>query len=248
MHQTSLVEQLAGDESAARRYRRLFVGRESFGAFIRYELLTSGLGQLPGALGYALRKRFYPSLFNRMGRGTVIGRGVVLRAPGSITLGDHVMIDDYAVLDAKGPTSRIELGNQILIGRNTILSCADARISFGSLISIGPFCFFASKAFIDVGSNVSIGSGTQVLAGGHAYDDPDTPIIKQARIHKGVSIADDVWIGTGVTILDGVTVGRGSILSAGAVVTKDVPEYTVVVGNPARVVQRRRADSAPPPA
>ena len=245
MHQTALVEQLAGNESAARRYRRLFVGSDSFWAFVRYEVLTSGLGQLPGALGYALRKRFYPSLFARMGRGTVIGRGVVLRAPASIALGEHVMIDDYAVLDAKGPTSSIELGNQILLGRNTILSCADARIRMGSFISIGPFCFFASKAFIDIGSNVSIGSGTQVLAGGHAHEDPDVPVIRQARIHKGVSIADDVWIGTGVTILDGVTIGRGSILSAGAVVIKDVPEFSVVVGNPARVVQKRRAESSP---
>ena len=241
--QTALVEHLTSDESPARRYRRLFVGRDSWGAFLRYELLTSGLGQLPGAVGYALRKRFYPSLFARMGRGTVIGRSVVLRAPGSISLGDHVMVDDYAVLDAKGVTSRIQLGDQILVGRNTILSCSDAQIVMGSFISIGPFCHFASKNFIHIGSNVAIGAGTQVLAGGHAHDDPNTPIIRQARIHKGITIGDDVWIGTGVMIIDGVTIGRGCILSAGAVITKDVPEYSVVMGNPARVVQKRRSEA-----
>ena len=89
---------------------------------------------------------------------------------------------------------------------------APTRLRLGSLVSIGPFCFFAPKAFIDVGSDVSIGSATQVLAGGHAHDDPDTPAIRQARITR-TSPSPTVWIRTGVTILEGITIGRGSILS-----------------------------------
>jgi acetyltransferase-like isoleucine patch superfamily enzyme len=150
------------------------------------------------------------------------------------------MIDDQVVLDAKGATSHIELGDQILMGRSTILSCYDSTIRIGKFVSIGPFCFFASRSHIDIGSNVAIGSGTHILAGGHSFEDPETPVIRQERISKGVVIEDNAWIGTGSKILDGVTVGRDSIVGAGSVVTKDVPAYTMVLGNPARVIQKRK--------
>jgi acetyltransferase-like isoleucine patch superfamily enzyme len=241
MNNRPLVEAL-GDESESpyRQYLRMFVGEESPAALLRYELITGLLGPMPGAAGYFLRKRFYPSLFRKVGRGSVFGRSVVLRSPGRISVGKRVMVDDYAVLDAKGHTSSIVLGDKILLGRNTILSCNNARISIGSLVSIGPFCFFASKSHIDVGSNVSIGSGTHLLAGTHAVDDPTTPIILQERISQGITVEDDVWIGSGSKILDGVTIGRGSIVGAGSVVSKDVPPFSMVLGNPARVLQKRK--------
>ncbi len=57
---------------------------------------------------------------------------------------------------------------------------------------------------------------------------------------KPVTIEDDVWIGTRVIILPGLTIGRGSILGAGTVVTKDIPPFSVVVGNPGRIVKNRK--------
>ena len=245
MRETPLVAALSSSsESAARRYQRLFVGRPGALSFLRYELLTGVLGPLSGAAGYLLRAKLYPSMFERVGRGTVFGRSTVVRVPGAIALGAHVMIDDQVVLDAKGEGSRIELGDQILLGRHTILSCTEATIRIGSFVSIGPFCFFASKSFIEIGSNVSIGSGTHVMAGGHATDDPNVPIIRQARIHRGITIGDNVWIGSGAKIIDGVTIGRDAIVGAGAVVTKDVPPWTLVMGNPARVVEKRQGPGA----
>ena len=241
MKERPLVSQLAADdESPARRYRRLFVGEPSLGALIRYELVTGTLGSLPGAAGFLLRGRAYPRLFARVGRGTVFGRGLTIRSPGRISLGRAVMIDDQCVLDAKGEGSAIDLGSQILLGRNSILTCTDATITMGDTISIGPFCFFASKSHIRIGSNVSIGSGTHVMAGGHAHDDPDTPIILQERVHKGIVIEDGVWLGSGCKILDGVTIGHDSIIGAGAVVNKDIPPWSVAIGIPARVVEKRK--------
>jgi acetyltransferase-like isoleucine patch superfamily enzyme len=227
-------------ESAYTRYRRIFVGQATLSAFVRYELLTGLLGTMPGAAGYFLRQKLYRSLFKRLGRGSVIGRDVTLRAPNHITIGERVMIDDAVVLDAKGATSSIELGNQILVGHSTILSCNDSRVHIGNYVSIGPFCFFASKSHIDVGSNVSIGSGTHLMAGTHATSDPETAIIHQERLSAGITVEDNVWIGSGAKILDGVTLGRNSIVGAGAVVTQSVPAYTTVLGNPARVVQKRK--------
>jgi acetyltransferase-like isoleucine patch superfamily enzyme len=241
-HSTRPLVAELGDASGSpyRQYLRLFVGQPGFGAFVRYELLTGLLGPMPGAAGYWLRSKLYKSLLRHLGKGSVIGRNVALRAPGHVSIGTRVMIDDYAVLDAKGQTSSIELGNQILLGRNTILSCNESRIRIGDFVSIGPFCFFASKSHIDVGSNVSIGSGTHLMAGTHATDDPDIAIIHQERISAGITVEDNAWIGSGAKILDAVTVGRNSIVGAGAVVTQAVPPFTTVLGNPARVVQKRK--------
>ncbi|MCA9473029.1 MAG: acyltransferase [Nitrospira sp.] len=150
------------------------------------------------------------------------------------------MIDDYVVLDAKGASSLIVLGDQILLGRNSILTCNDSAMSIGNFVSIGPFCFLVSRSHLTIGSNVAIGAGTHMLGGGHAYDDPDMPVIHQARVSKGITVEDGAWIGIGAKILDGVTIGRNSIVGAGAVVSKDVPPWTVVLGNPARVVEKRK--------
>lgn len=235
----SLLRQFHGDEPAHRRYRRMFVGSASVGALVRYELLTGLLGPLPGALGYWLRARLYPSLLAGAGRGVFLGRSLTLRCPNRVRLGDHVLIDDLAVLDAKGETSRIDIGDDVLIGRGCILSCTDASITIGAYVSIGPFSHFASKSTIRIGSHVGIGSDVQVIAGGYDAPDPAQPVITQERVSRGITIEDAVWIGVGARILDGVTVGRNSIIAAGAVVTKDVPPFAVFMGNPGRVVQSR---------
>jgi acetyltransferase-like isoleucine patch superfamily enzyme len=241
MNEQPLVEQLGNPyTSPYQQYLRIFVGDDSLTAFIKYEILTSVLGNLGGALGYVLRGKCYPWIFGQVGARTVFGRGLVIRSPKRISLGERVMIDDGVVLDAKGATSSIQLGNQILLGRQSILSCNEAQIRIGDFVSIGPFCFFACKSLIEIGSNVSIGSGAQLMAGGHAADDPDVPVIRQARTAKGITIHDGAWIGTGAIILDGVSVGHNSVVGAGAVVNKDVPPWTVVLGNPARVVQKRK--------
>jgi acetyltransferase-like isoleucine patch superfamily enzyme len=241
MNERPLVEEL-GDATLSpyRRYLSLFVGHESLVALAKYELYTAWLGRLPGAMGYFARGKCYPRLLGSVGRGTVFGAGGVLRCPGRIRLGRGVMIDDLVVLDAKGPSSSIVLGDQILLGRNSILSCYDSAISIGNFVSVGPFCFLVSRSHLTIGSNVAIGAGTHMLAGGHAYDDPDTPVIHQARVSKGIVVEDGVWVGIGAKILDGVTLGRNSIVGAGAVVLRSVPPDSTVVGNPGRVVAKRK--------
>jgi acetyltransferase-like isoleucine patch superfamily enzyme len=241
MNKRALMETLADDhESAAQRYMHMFVGQSSVGALLRYDLLTGLLGPMPGALGYLLRGKCYRWLLGRMGRGTVFGRGVVLRCPGQIELGDHVLLDDYVVLDAKGRGSQVIIGDQVLIGRSSILSCNEATIQIGDCVSIGPLVVCLCKSRLSIGSHVQIGTGAKFLVGSHEFDDPDIPITQQRRTSQGVTLGDNVWVGASATILDGVTVGSGSIVGAGSVVNKDVPPESVVLGNPARVIQNRR--------
>jgi galactoside O-acetyltransferase len=78
------------------------------------------------------------------------------------------------------------------------------------------------------------------VAVNHVFDDLQRPIREQGITAQGIVIEDDVWLGAGVTVVDGVTIGRGSIIGAGAVVTTDIPPYSIAVGIPAKPVKDRR--------
>jgi len=117
-----------------------------------------------------------------------------------------------------------------------------------SNITIGENCiishnnvFQAGKgtAKIVIGNNVLSAANVMIIAFNHGFYTRDIPITMQDYEDADVVIGDDVWIGCGSVILAGVTVGKGSIIAAGAVVNKDVPEYAIVGGVPAKVLKYR---------
>lgn len=93
---------------------------------------------------------------------------------------------------------------------------------------------------INIGQNVMMGPEVMIYTSNHCSARTDIPMIEQGETDKApVTIEDDVWIGARAILLPGVTVGRGAIIAAGSIVTKDVSPYTVVGGNPARVIKVR---------
>lgn len=93
-----------------------------------------------------------------------------------------------------------------------------------------------------IGRDVMMGSDVTIITRNHKVDRTDIPMMDQGfEPEQPVEIGNDVWIGDRVTILPGVHIGDGCILAAGAVVTKDVPPYTVAAGVPARVIRERKA-------
>jgi maltose O-acetyltransferase len=98
---------------------------------------------------------------------------------------------------------------------------------------------------LTIGNDVMMAPGVMIYTSNHSFDRIDVPMRTQGNAEKRpVVIADDVWIGARVIILPGVTVGTGAILAAGSVVTKDVPPFAIVGGNPARVIRLRKAAAA----
>lgn len=92
-----------------------------------------------------------------------------------------------------------------------------------------------------IGKNVMMGPDVCIYARNHAFDRVDIPMSLQGFApEKPVVIEDDVWIGGRVIILPGVRIGTGAVIGAGAVVTKNVPDYAVVGGNPARILKMRK--------
>ena len=91
-----------------------------------------------------------------------------------------------------------------------------------------------------IGNDVMMGPECIIYTRNHRFDDITVPMCKQGFSDvKPVTIGNDVWIGGRVIILPGVHIGQGAIIGAGAVVTKDVPDYAVVGGNPARILKYR---------
>lgn len=110
-------------------------------------------------------------------------------------------------------------------------------ISIGNNSGIGVNC--KVRGPLSIGDNVMMGPDCVVLTHTHNFDRTDVPMIEQGMSVEPVVIGDDVWIGTRVIILPGVKIGNGVIIAAGAVVTKDIPDYAVAGGVPAKVIKYR---------
>ncbi len=112
-------------------------------------------------------------------------------------------------------------------------------IEIGRNCSINPYCVLLGYGGITLGDNVRIAAGCSIVAFNHNFEDADVPVIEQGNRWLGVTLEDDVWLGTGVRVLDGVTIGKGCVVGAGSVVNKSLPPYSVAVGVPAKVIKQR---------
>jgi acetyltransferase-like isoleucine patch superfamily enzyme len=230
-------------ESPLKKYIRLVLGKGGILSLLNYEIRILLLANLGGALGIYLRQKFYRPLFKQMGRNVILGKGITLRQPSKISLGDNVAIDDYCALDVRsqGDTG-ITIGDRSIIARNTILRTKDGTITIGAGSGMGANCILASSSKLDIGENMLMASCVCILAGGqHAFDRTDLPIVEQGMVSKGgVAIGANVWIGTRVTVLDGVRIGDSAVIGACSMVNKDIPDYAIAYGTPATMVKDRR--------
>jgi maltose O-acetyltransferase len=113
-----------------------------------------------------------------------------------------------------------------------------SQIEIGDNSGIGINCQLFGP--VKIGCDVMMASDVIILTANHKFDRLDIPMCQQgSNSHSPVIIEDDVWIGTRVIVLPGVKIAKGAIVGAGAIVTKDVPEYAVAAGNPARVIKYR---------
>jgi len=239
---TALQETLTGSkQSALQKYQAIVVGRPGLLRLMLFELLTTLLGPLPGALGLVLRKKFYPLLLGKVGRNVVFGRSLTIRHPHKIVIGDNCIIDDYAVLDAKGESNTgISMGSNVMLGRNSVLSCKNGDLIIGDNVNIAMNCFLQSAATVRIGRDTLLSAYCYLIGGGdHKIERTDIPIMAQGQVVRGIEIGEDCLLGGGVYVQDGVRIGKGSVIGTGATVTGNIPEYVVAVGVPARVIRNR---------
>jgi len=173
--------------------------------------------------GKKLVNGFFKLLFSFRvrARGSVIkmpfrGDGRMLFKSGAVTIGKNVYIDRDSWLSIMDG-AKFVVGDNTVINRYFVLACCN---------------------FIEIGNNVLVADRLFITDADHGYTDFNVPIKNQAMTTgMPVKIEDDCWIGINVCILKNVTIGKHSIIGAGSVVTKSVPPYSIVAGNPAKVIK-----------
>jgi len=232
----------AKQSSALNKYVNIFVGKSDLATLAKYECITCLCGLVPGALGLALRKCFYPFLLKHSGRGVIWGRNVMLRHPGKVSIGDFTAIDEGCLIDAKGAGAEgIIIGNEVIISRNSVIQGKTGFVMIGSRVNMGCNTVVTSVSGIKIGDSVLIAANCYIGGGRYETGNTEIPFMNQGIYSKGsISIGDGSWIGANATILDGVRIGKGCVVGAGSVVTVDFPSNTTVAGVPARIIESRK--------
>ncbi|NCN42335.1 acyltransferase [bacterium] len=154
-----------------------------------------------------------------------------------ISIGRETQIAPDARLDgASGP---IKIGNRCQIHPGAMLLPYGGFITIGDDCSVNPYTILYGHGGLTLGNGVRIATHSVIIPANHIFSDPQVPIRRQGLSMVGVTIEDDVWIGSNVTVLDGVTIGKGSVIAAGSVVIKSVEPYSIMGGAPARLLKMR---------
>ena len=170
-----------------------------------------------GYIDLLMRRTCLRALVKKLGDGVTIGRNVSVTHPQTFEIGDRVFIGEQTIIQGR----------------------FDGRCIIGTGVWIGPQSYFDARDLV-IGEYVGWGPGAKVLASEHTGLPADIPIIQTDLEIAPVHIDSWADVGVNAIILPGVTVGRGAIVGAGAVVTKDVPDFAKVAGVPARVIGWRQ--------
>lgn len=149
------------------------------------------------------------------------GKGSVIRSNSrtdlfpynNFSIGENAIVEDFTTIN--NAVGDVSIGNRTIVG-------------IGSVI-IGP---------VTIGNNVMIAQNIVISGLNHGYEDVTVPPSEQKVTCKPIIISDNVWIGANSVITAGVTLGKHCVIGAGSIVTKSIPDYSVAVGNPARVIKK----------
>ena len=177
---------------------------------------------------WSLLKVFF--LFGPQYRDVLIKSGVIIH--GKVKISSHMRVYSNCKIIGK-----VSFGKRCTLCENVEVRTNFSEIQIGDSVSLNRNTLVIGK--VNIGSNVSIAPNCVVVGSNHNFGRTDIPIKEQKVSSKGVVIGNDVWLGANVTVLDGVNIGTGCVIGAGAVVTKDVPPYSIAVGNPCRVIKAR---------
>lgn len=171
--------------------------------------------------GYATSRN--KTRFKQFGERSLLASNQLIIHPENITIGTDSSIQRYCVLETcpiKSHKPNLVIGNNVSIGEYSHITCANS-IKIGNGVLTGRFVLITDNAH-----------GTSNLV------DLDIPPLKRFVYSKGtIEIGDNVWLGDKVTILPGVKIGKGSVIAANAVVTKDIPSYSIAGGCPAKIIK-----------
>ena len=193
-----------------------------------------------------LARGTFRRIFFKSSKGILlIGKRVTIRQAHHLTVGKSFIAQDNCEINCLSQKG-IVFGDKVTVGSYAIIRPTNlyggepgVGLKMGNNSSIGPYSYIGCSGYIEIGDNVMISPRVSIYSENHNFDDIHLPMIDQGVTRSFVKIEDDCWIAANSVILAGVVIGKGSVVAAGSIVTKDVPPYSVVAGNPARIVKSR---------
>lgn len=197
---------------------------------------------IPGPVGIIIRAFIYEFFFSKGSSMGFIESHVDLFYMDSIFLQKGVYIDKYCRIHAS--KAEIILGSNNRVMRGAYIRSYVSNAQKGEGICTGSECWIGVNATLDsgqgglsIGNNVLIGPNAVIITGNHDYERTDLSGIEQKYYGKPIKIDNNVWIGANAVVLGGVTIGEHAVVAAGAVVSDNVPPYSVVGGVPAKKIR-----------
>jgi galactoside O-acetyltransferase len=176
---------------------------------------------IPGKIGSLIRYYFYKALLAGCGSNVSIPVGCQLRDFGNIVLGSNINLGLYTQIYAFGTgEERVAIGDHVNLNSNVMINaCMAGQIEIGNFCIIGPNVVFRTS--------------------NHIFADKFISVQKQGHEPGTIILQDDVWIGANASLIGNIRIGRGAVIGAGAVVIRDVSDFEVVAGVPARKIGAR---------
>jgi acetyltransferase-like isoleucine patch superfamily enzyme len=162
-----------------------------------------------------------------------------LRNPQVVTRG-FVFLDRGAEIYVRKGYGRLVLGKWVHLGAGTAVRCHEGTLSLGDKSNLGRGISINCYLDVEIGDSALFADDVYISDFDHRFDDLTRTIKDQGIAKSRVRIERDVWLGTKVTVCRGVVIGEGTVVGANAVVTRDLPAFSVAVGVPARVIKDRK--------
>ena len=197
------------------------------------------------AVWYA--RGLFKRLWFKSSKGLVlVGTRVKIRSPHRLKAGRNLVLENNCELNCNS-LQGMSFGSNVTIGAHVLIRPSNIYggqigegLTIGDNSNIGPYSYVGCSGLVTIGDNVMISPRVSIYAENHNFDSVDIPMKEQGVIRATVVIESDCWIASNSVILPGVKVGKGSVVAAGSIVTKDVPSYSIVAGNPAKVIKKRK--------
>ena len=195
----------------------------------------------PAPYAEKLREKYYASVLKSMGENVKIGANVKIVNPQYISIGNNVIISDNSTLIARGEGG-ITIGDNVIINDRVYLDTERADLGYitiGNNAYIGTGTTLFGHVGLEIGEYSLLAQNITITPYSHIFTNPEEPIINQGGHMEKVTIGRDCYLGMGVCVMYSASIGEGSVIGAHSTVVKPIPEFSVAVGTPAKVIKKR---------
>ncbi|MFA7156720.1 MAG: DapH/DapD/GlmU-related protein [Bacilli bacterium] len=215
-------------------------GKKSVAAFIIQGVIFIIFKEFPTIVGSYIRPMIYSILFAKIKSGCLFERGIRFEIPGRMSIGKNVFLGERCWIGVGTKDGNINVGDNSFIAHSCTLAAQGGTIAVGNHVHMSRNSYINGIGDVFIGNDCMLGPNVVIISGSHVYQNTEVPIRLQGSENKAIIIEENVWLAASVNVMPGVRIGEGSVIGAGAVVTKDIPPFSVAVGVPARVIKNRK--------